>query len=138
MTSENFPNLTYVSTKVGGVLTALCVPNIDRFQRLIWAYDAVCELPPAKLPNSIEARLTAIHSRMSDETKRRSKYRPLHHHCLRAMSWKRREAFAQEIIDVCLAIVSAAGEQSGRVRIRKSKQDPAFRVLRGWMEIPTC
>jgi len=138
MKPDEFPHLQYLSTKVGDVLNWLSVPNADRFDRLLWAYGELCALPPVEVPLAMAMQLEAIHHRMNDETKRRSKYWSLHYHCLRAMSWKKREAFAQEIVHVCLAIVRAAGEQSGRVRVRKSSRKPILRLPRVLQEVASC
>ena len=130
MKPDEFPHLQYLSTKVGVVFISLSVPNADRFDRLLWAYGQLCTLPPVEVPLAIANQLEAIHRRMNDETKRRSKYRSLHYHCLRAMSWKKRDALAHEIVHVCLAIERAAGEQSGRRAACKSSRKSALLLPR--------
>lgn len=136
MKSDEFPHLQYLSTKVGEVLMSLSVPNADRLYRLLWAYEELCTLPPVEVPLAITMQLEFIHRRMNDETKRRSKYGSLHYHCLRATSWKKRNAFAQEIVHVCVAIVRAAGEQSERGR--KPSRTRILRLPRISQEAAAC
>ncbi|HVV26793.1 MAG TPA: hypothetical protein VHC40_02385 [Rhizomicrobium sp.] len=104
----------HLQDKALSALKDLSVPNHEQRCRILWAYEDLAPIPRGGIPDDILQNLIDLDNKMMAQPKELWTRETLPQANLREMSWKKRQAVAEQIVSICAQIFSACGAEQGR------------------------